>query len=129
MVDGNIRSEKTENTVRVMTSWMVFSCAKVNSYEPMRFAGTWKQYSANAMSQLMTITLNSGAWRYFKWPYQAIVMKMLERVNSRIVIMRICCLIPGFVAPVMPCRLRAGLPQLPCELLAILHPSGWVSPQ
>src|SRR5258708_18540407 len=43
------------------------------------------------------MTLNSGAWRYFRWPYQANVMKMLERVRSRIVVMRICCLIRGFV--------------------------------
>src|SRR5258708_30589513 len=69
----------------------------------MRFAGTWKQYSAKAMSQLITMTLNSGAWRYFRWPYQAKVMKMLERVRSRIVVMRICCLIPAF-----DCTLRFG---------------------
>src|ERR1700693_5324262 len=69
----------------------------------MRLAGTWKQYSAKAMSQLMTMTLNSGAWRYFRWPYQAKVMKMLERVRSRIVVMRICCLIVG-----VDCTLRVG---------------------
>src|SRR6266853_4589953 len=63
----------------------------------MRFAGTWKQYSAKAMSQLMRMTLNSGAWRYFRCPYHAKVMKMLERVRSRIVVMRICCLILGAV--------------------------------
>src|SRR5450755_762198 len=61
----------------------------------MRLAGTWKQYSAKAMIQLMRITLNSGTSRYFRWPYQAKVMKMLEMVRSRIVIMRICCLILG----------------------------------
>jgi hypothetical protein len=55
------------------------------------------------MSQLMTITLNSGAWRYFRWPYQAKVMKMLERVRSRIMVMRICCLIVGF-----DCTLSVG---------------------
>ena len=76
---------------------MVFNCAVVNSYEPMRLAGTWKQYSAKAMNQLMTMTLNSGAWRYFKWPYQAKVIKMLERVRSRIVVIGICCPILGFV--------------------------------
>src|ERR1039457_3974018 len=75
---------------------MVFSCAVVNSYEPMRLAGTWKQYSAKAMSQLMTMTLNRGAWRYFRWPYQAKVMKMLERVRNSIVVMGTCCLILGF---------------------------------
>src|ERR1700685_4735790 len=54
----------------------------------MRFAGTWKQYSAKAMTQLIRITLKSGAWRYFKWPYQAKVMKMLEIVRRMMVVMR-----------------------------------------
>src|SRR5271170_4788671 len=62
----------------------------------MRLAGTCKQYSPKAISQLMTMTLNRGAWRYFRCPYQAKVMKMLERVRSRIVVMQIRCLIPVF---------------------------------
>src|SRR5580658_2196871 len=62
----------------------------------MRLAGTWKQYSAKAISQLTTITLNKGAWRYLRWPYQAKVMKILERVSNRIVVIRICCLISFF---------------------------------
>jgi hypothetical protein len=33
----------------------------------------------------MTITLNSGTSRYFRWPYQAKVMKMLETVSSKMV--------------------------------------------
>src|SRR5271154_2655869 len=73
-----------------MTSWMVLSCTAVNSYEPMRLAGTWKQYSKNAISQLTKMTLNSGVWRYFRWPYQANVMKMFEMVSSsRVVISEI----------------------------------------
>src|ERR1700693_1471122 len=51
----------------------------------MRLAGTWKQYSKKAIIQLITITLNSGTSRYFRWPYQAKVMKMLETVSSAIV--------------------------------------------
>src|SRR5712671_6599679 len=111
----------------------------------MRFAGTWKQYSAKAMSQLITMTLNNGAWRYFRWPYQAKVMKMLERVRSRIVVMRICCLILGFdctpqqwsdgrlARPVLwrpggGARLSTinsgGFPRSPREWPATLHPSG-----
>src|SRR5271165_2656974 len=70
-----------------MTSWMVLSCTTLNSYEPMRLAGTWEQYSKNAISQLTRITLNSGSCRYFRWPYQATVMKMFEIVRSRIVLM------------------------------------------
>jgi hypothetical protein len=31
------------------------------------------------------MTATSGAPRYFKWPYQATVMKMLEAMSSRIV--------------------------------------------
>src|ERR1700726_338376 len=53
----------------------------------MRFAGTWKQYSANAMSQLTVIAANSGVWRYFRWPYQAMVMKIFEHKRSRMVFM------------------------------------------
>src|ERR1700680_3759733 len=53
----------------------------------MRFAGTWKQYSKKAISQLTTITLYSGTSRYFKCPYQAKVMKMLEMVSSAIAFM------------------------------------------
>src|SRR5690242_13367598 len=57
----------------------------------MRLAGTWKQYSAKAISQLTRITLKRGAWRYFKCPYQAKVMKILEMVRSNIVVMLLCC--------------------------------------
>src|ERR1700679_303375 len=57
----------------------------------MRLAGTWKQYSKKAIIQLMTMTLKRGADLYLRWPYQANVMKMLEQVRSRIVLMRICC--------------------------------------
>src|SRR6266436_375157 len=64
---------------------MVFSRAVVNSYEPMRFAGTWKQYSKKAMPQLARMTFHKASLRYLRWPYQAKVMKMFERVSSRIV--------------------------------------------
>src|SRR5579864_6785396 len=77
--------EKTENTERVMTSCMVLSCAALNSYEPSRLAGTWKQYSKNAMPQLMMITFHRATLRNFKCPYQANVMNMFEMVRRRIV--------------------------------------------
>src|SRR6266481_3950480 len=64
---------------------MVFSCAALNSYEPMRLAGTWKQYSKKAMPQLMTITFHNATLRNFKWPYHANVMKIFEMVRRRIV--------------------------------------------
>src|SRR5271166_179204 len=87
---------------------MVFSCAVLNSYEPMRLAGTWKQYSANAISQLMTMTLNKGVSRYFRWPYQAKVMKILERVSRTTVVMRICCVTAGCGCKCGPVRIRAS---------------------
>src|ERR1700756_2605682 len=67
---------------------MVLSCAVLNSYEPIRLAGTWKQYSKKAMPQLMTITFHSATLRNFKWPYHANVMKIFEMVRRRIVRMR-----------------------------------------
>src|ERR1700732_3152391 len=64
---------------------MVLSCAVENSYEPMRFAGTWKQYSKNAMPQLARMTFHSASLRYLRWPYQAKVMKIFDMVSSKIV--------------------------------------------
>src|SRR5438034_8570661 len=51
----------------------------------MRFAGTWKQYSRNAIPQLARITFQRPSLRYFKWPYQAKVMKMFEMVSKTMV--------------------------------------------
>ena len=48
---------------------------------PMRLAGTWKQYSKKAMPQLTRMTFHSASWRNFRWPYQAKVMKMLEKMR------------------------------------------------
>src|ERR1700730_5624579 len=64
---------------------MVLSCAALNSYEPMRLAGTWKQYSKKAMPQLARMTFQSASLRYFRWPYQAKVMKIFEMVSRRTV--------------------------------------------
>src|SRR6267143_2432993 len=64
---------------------MVFNCAALNWYEPMRFAGTWKQYSKKAIPQLARITFQSASLRNFRWPYHAKVMKMLEMVSNRTV--------------------------------------------
>src|ERR1700682_1244889 len=38
------------------------------------------------MNQLIRITSNSGASRYFRWPYQAKIMKMFEIASSSIVV-------------------------------------------
>src|ERR1700730_17466152 len=64
---------------------MVLSCAVENSYEPMRFAGTWKQYSKNAIPQLARMTFHSGSLRYLRWPYQAKVIKIFDTIRSRMV--------------------------------------------
>src|SRR5215471_15855733 len=53
----------------------------------MRLAGTWKQYSAKAISQLTVMAVSSGTLRNFRWPYQAIVMNRFEQNRSRTVIM------------------------------------------
>src|SRR2546430_9250474 len=66
-----------------MISCIVFNCAGVNSYDPIRFAGTWKQYSKKAMPQLTTITFHSASLRNRKCPYHATVMKIFEIVSSR----------------------------------------------
>jgi hypothetical protein len=51
----------------------------------MRFAGTWKQYSKNAIPQLARITFQRLSLRYFKWPYHATVMKTFEIVSKTMV--------------------------------------------
>src|SRR5678815_1468758 len=57
----------------------------------MRLAGTWKQYSKNAMPQLITTTAQSGAAfsrPEAMCPYQAKVMKTFEIVSSSAVFTR-----------------------------------------
>jgi len=64
---------------------MTLSWAAENWPCPIRFAGTWKQYSTKAMSQLTVIAIHNGELLYLRWPYHAIVMKMLETVSNIIV--------------------------------------------
>src|SRR5262252_8470655 len=47
----------------------------------MRLAGTWKQYSTEAISQLTTIAFHSGDSRNFRCPYQANVINTFEIVR------------------------------------------------
>src|SRR5688500_4068441 len=65
---------------------MIFNCDPVNpSLWPMRLAGTWKQYSKNAMPQLRNTTIQSGAAfsrSEAMCPYQAKVMKTFETISS-----------------------------------------------
>src|SRR5947207_2864061 len=74
---------KMMNTTSVIASCMIFSCAGANPcFAPMRLAGTWKQYSTNAISQLTSTTFHSGDSLNFRCPYQAMVMKMFDTVSS-----------------------------------------------
>src|SRR5690606_23165968 len=50
----------------------------------MRLAGTAIQYSTRAMPQLTTITSRIGDSLNFRWPYQAVVMKMFEPTRRAI---------------------------------------------
>src|SRR6185369_7744128 len=75
------------NTPKVMISCMILSWPTDSPacWKPMRFARTWNKYSASAMPQLASAATYHGAVaRFFKWPYQAIVMKTLEAISSRI---------------------------------------------
>ena len=48
----NITVARIVKTVRDITSWIIFSCMRLNgppfSVNPILFAGTWAQYSKNA---------------------------------------------------------------------------------
>ena len=49
----------------------------------MRFAGTCRQYSKNAMPHAANTTSQIGRSVNFRWPYQAIVMNTFEPISSR----------------------------------------------
>jgi hypothetical protein len=59
--------------------------------KPIRFAGTWKEYSNNAIPQLIKIIatrlkfLNQFIWPNFRCPYQAKVIKVLDTMRSKTV--------------------------------------------
>src|SRR5262245_19861443 len=79
----NASEAYTRNTARVMHSCVTLSCVSENFPEPIRLAGTWKMYSASAISQLTAMANTSGWLLCFRWPYQATVMKLFEIVSSR----------------------------------------------
>jgi putative transcriptional regulator len=84
--------ENTINTTSVITSCIIFNCMRVNgppkALNPILFAGTWKQYSKNAITQLITINAskphlgNSFSVLNLRWPYHAIVMKLFETISK-----------------------------------------------
>ena len=79
-------SVKTESET---TSWMTFSSqienGPPNCDDPMRLAGTWKQYSNRAMPQLSSTMASmpkrSSLDLNAMWPYQASVMKAFDKTS------------------------------------------------
>lgn len=79
-------SVKTESET---TSWMTFSSqienGPPNCDDPMRLAGTWKQYSNRAMPQLSSTMASmpkrSSLDLNAMWPYQASVMKAFDMMS------------------------------------------------
>src|SRR3954464_10419908 len=76
-------TEKPANTISVITSCKVLSCAAVYTALPQRLAGTANQYSKKAMPQLAMTANGSQLPLNFRWPYQANVMKTLEANSIR----------------------------------------------
>lgn len=81
--------------VRVITSWITFNCIREKGppfpSKPIRLAGTWKQYSKNAIPQLISTMAaiprvsNHFISLSFKWPYQAKVIKVFDSINNPMV--------------------------------------------
>jgi len=90
-----IRVVKTVKTIRVITSWITFSWTSVKEPPlltyPIRLAGTWKQYSKNAIPQLIRITANKPRFLSelislnFRWPYHAKVINVFDSIKSPMV--------------------------------------------
>src|SRR4051794_4241882 len=68
----------TRKTASVMHSWAILSWVTLKRSWPIRLAGTWKMYSKRAIPQLRAMAQIRGRFASFRWPYQAIVMKVLE---------------------------------------------------
>ena len=88
-----------------MHSWITFSCTSENGpplpVKPILLAGTWQQYSKNAMAHEKAITPISGQVLLtpvccsLRWPYQASVMKMLLSTSNSIVYVPVIQLFPS----------------------------------
>lgn len=63
---------------------MVLSWAIERVLLPIRFAGTWRQYSKNAIPQLTMIANSKFELVNFRCPYQANVIKTLAISNKNI---------------------------------------------
>ena len=74
-------------TISAIASCATLSCAADQPLaKPIRLAGTARQYSKNAIPQLMPMTSSSGLFiPPFKCQYQAVVMKIFDMMRSAIV--------------------------------------------
>lgn len=71
---------------RVITSCIIFSWKPLNPLaNPIRLAGTVKQYSKKAIPQLMRMAFHKGIPFSFRCQYQANVIKMLEQISKKTV--------------------------------------------
>ncbi len=69
-----------------MTSWIVFGSAAENCECPVRLAGTIRQYSTNAIPQLITMTVIRAVDLNLRSPYQAKVMNTFDASNQPMVV-------------------------------------------
>ena len=73
------KTANTEKTIKVITSCVIFNWKPdIPPENPNLFAGTIKQYSKNAIPQLIRIAFHNGIPVFFKCPYHAKVIKMLD---------------------------------------------------
>src|SRR4030095_5987621 len=106
-----------------MTSCMIFSLGRSNAVWPIRLAGTWKQYSMNAMPQLARTAMTSGRVpRFFRCAYQAKVMKTFAATRRRTVLIRTGIEVPGLLAGFVQEARRASF----CETLRGGRDSLWL---
>ena len=98
----------------------------------MRLAGTCSRYSASAMPQLTSAAMYHGAVaRFFRWPYQAMVMNTLEATSSRMVCNENGMEDSRFMAQIIGCRGRMATDPLvvhaDAHLIVVVKPAGLLS--
>ena len=83
---------KTANTlkiIRVITSCTIFNWKPFQPVVyPIRFAGTVRQYSRNAIPQLITIAFHKGIFVSLKCQYHAVVIKIFDMNSKPIVLIK-----------------------------------------
>src|SRR4030095_11461729 len=83
---------KTANMLKIIT--VITSCTIFNwkPFQPVvyptRLAGTVRQYSRNAIPQLITIAFHREIFVSLKCQYQAVVIKTFETISKPIVLIK-----------------------------------------